>query len=424
MTSTLAPVGTAPQRKPHRNFNLLWLGEGVSVLGNATTSILIPLLAITGFGAGPGWMGTLTAAAWLPWLVIGLPAGAWVDRMDPRRVMITSDLVAAAALVTVPIAALFDVLTLAHLVIAALVNGGATVFFRTAYSKLLIEIVDEDDLEQANGKLFGTESAMQVVGPGVGGVMAQVLSAAGAILLDVFSFLISAFCLFRIRPTPPHEPVAQPPKESLRTRIKDGISYVARDRYLRTMTLIGGASNFGLTGMMALIVLFLIDSIGLRPSLVGLALTLGSVGGLVGAAIARSLSQRWGSGRVSTGLLVLSGPSVMFVPLAGPGWGVTWLILGLFLVGVFVVAGNVIRAAWRQRYVPAALMGRAVTTSQVINFGTMPLAGVTAGILGESIGLRATITVMALIHLLACTAILISPFRSLRELPDQELVSM
>ncbi len=120
MTSTFAPVGTAPSGSPNRNFNLLWLGEGVSVLGNATTSVLLPLLAVTGFGAGPGWMGALTAAAWLPWLVIGLPAGAWIDRLDPRRVMITADLIAAAALVTVPIAALVGLLSLPHLVIVAL----------------------------------------------------------------------------------------------------------------------------------------------------------------------------------------------------------------------------------------------------------------------------------------------------------------
>lgn len=417
MTSTHAPVGTAAQRKPNRNFNLLWFGEGVSVLGNATTSVLLPLLAVTGFGAGPGWMGALTAAAWLPWLVIGLPAGAWIDQLDPRRVMIAADLIAAAVLVTVPIAALIDLLSLPQLVIVALANGAATVFFRTAYAKLIVEIVEEQDLEQANGRLFGTESAMQVVGPGVGGVMAQLVTAAGGLLIDVFSFVVSALCLARIRPHRSMVTHPSPRPESLPSRIRAGISYVVHDQFLRTMTLIGGASNFGLTGMMALIVLFLVDTVDLRPSLVGLVLTLGSIGGLVGAAVARRVSARWGSGRASTGLLLLSGPSVLLVPLAGPGPKVIWLIAGLFLVGVFVVAGNVIRAAWRQRYVPAEMMGRAVTTSQVVNYGTMPLAGLAAGVLGEQIGIRPTIAIMAVIHLLACMAILASPLRSMHELP-------
>ena len=104
MTTPTAPVAPPPPLARNRNFSLLWFGEGVSVLGNATTSVLLPLLAVVGFDAGPGWMGALTAAAWVPWLLIGLPAGAWVDRLPARRVMIVSDLVAALTLASVPVA--------------------------------------------------------------------------------------------------------------------------------------------------------------------------------------------------------------------------------------------------------------------------------------------------------------------------------
>src|SRR3954469_793663 len=85
-------------------FGLFWFGEGVSLLGNATSTVLMSLLAVVHLHAGPGWMGALTAAAWLPWLLIGLPAGAWVDRLPPRAVMITADLVAAITLLSIPIA--------------------------------------------------------------------------------------------------------------------------------------------------------------------------------------------------------------------------------------------------------------------------------------------------------------------------------
>lgn len=124
-----------------RNFTLLWSGETVSLLGTATTSVLLPLLAVSTFHAGPGWMGLLTAAAWLPWLIIGLPAGAWLDRLPPRRVMIIADLVAATTLTTVPLAAWSGGLSLSQLIIVALLGGVATVFFRTAYVKLLPLIV-------------------------------------------------------------------------------------------------------------------------------------------------------------------------------------------------------------------------------------------------------------------------------------------
>jgi MFS family permease len=120
-------------------------------------------------------MGLLTAAAWLPWLLIGLPAGAWLDRLDPRAVMIIADLVAAATLASVPLGWWLGFLTLPQLLVVALLGGATTVFFRTAYVKLLPLIVPDERLETANARLFGTESAMQIAGPGLAGLLAQLL---------------------------------------------------------------------------------------------------------------------------------------------------------------------------------------------------------------------------------------------------------
>ncbi|KRC65766.1 hypothetical protein ASE12_13960 [Aeromicrobium sp. Root236] len=417
MTPAPTPVTTATPLRQNRNFSLLWLGEGVSLLGNATTAVLLPLLAVVDFGAGPGWMGALTAAAWLPWLVIGLPAGAWVDRMAPRRVMIVADLVAAAALASVPVTWAVGALTLPHLVAVALANGACTVFFRTAYGKLIPDIVETRHLEQANGRMFGTESTMQVVGPGAGGVMAQFLSAAGGLAVDAVSYVVSAACLWRIRPSG-ESSAPDTDTEPLMTRIREGITYVAHDPYLRPLTLIGGVSNFGLTGFTTLLVLFMVDDLALSPSVVGFALMAGSVGGIVGAALSGRFSRRWGSGRAAVGLMLASGPTTLLLVMAGPGWQTMWLIVGVFLTDVCIIAGNVIRNAWRQRYVPGHLMGRAITTSQVINFGTMPVAAATAGLLGEQIGLRSTIAVMAAIHLVSTLAVLLTPLARVRDLPS------
>ncbi|BAK33058.1 putative major facilitator superfamily transporter [Microlunatus phosphovorus NM-1] len=196
---TVDSVAPSIRRALGRSFSLFWFGEGVSLLGAATTSVLVPLLAVTQLSAGPGWMGLLTAATWLPWLVIGLPAGAWMDRSDPRRIMITADLVAAAALASVPVAWWLDALGLAQLLVVALVTGTCTVFFRTGYVKLLPQIVPAGALETANARVFGTESAMQVVGPGVAGLLAQVASAAVGLVGSVLGFCVSAICLARIR---------------------------------------------------------------------------------------------------------------------------------------------------------------------------------------------------------------------------------
>lgn len=421
MTSRPAPVATSLPLRRNRDFSLLWFGEGVSVLGNATTSVLLPLLAVVGFRAGPAWMGALTAAAWLPWLVVGLPAGAWVDRWVPRRVMITSDLVAAATLLSIPVAALLHVLALPQLLLVALGNGLCTVFFRTAYVKLIPEVVAEAHLEPANARLFGTESAMQILGPGLGGLLVQWLSVAFGLLVDTVSFLVSALCLWRVK-TPHGAPGTAATRRALGEQIREGVRFVSGDRYLRWLTVIGGVSNLGLTGYATLLVLFLVRDVGLTPSSVGTVLMLGSSGGLVGAAIATRVARRWGTGRASNVLLVCGGPPALLIPLADHTWRLGLAVVGAFLVGVCVVAGNVIRGAWRQRYVPRELMGRVVTASQVVNFGTMPLAGVLAGWMGGHLGVRTTIAVMAGVHVLACLSILASPFRGRRELPDRQEV--
>lgn len=421
MTTYPAPVAPPPPLARNRNFGLLWFGEGVSVLGNATTSTLLPLLAVVGFDAGPGWMGVLTASAWVPWLVIGLPAGAWVDRLPARRVMIVSDLTAALTLASVPIAWLFHVLTLPQLGVVAFCNGVCTVFFRAAYPGLMRQIAPREQQEQAFARLFGTESAMQVVGPGAAGVIAQVASAAGGLLVDAVSFVVSAVCLWRLklppREAPGQEQPGHDPLMPLRQRIREGIDYIRHDRLLRFFTVMGGISNFGLTGYTTLLVLFLVREVHLSAGAVGLALAVGSVGGVVGAAIATHVSRRLGSARALLALQLVAGPPALLVALGGPGWRLVVMVMGMLLVGIGVVAGNIVRGAWRNRYVPDAMVARQVTTAQVVNLGTMPLAAITAGALGAQLGLRPTIAVMAAIHVLACLSLLRSPLRGLREMP-------
>lgn len=421
---TRSPATVAADLPLHRNrdFSLLWLGEGVSVLGNATTSVLLPLLAVVGFDAGPGWMGLITAAAWAPWLLIGLPAGAWVDRLPARRVMVASDLLAAASLASVPVAWALDVLTLPHLVAAAFANGVCTVFFRAAYPLLVRQVAPRHQQETAFARLFGTESAMQVAGPGAGGVLAQALSAAWGLAADALSFLVSATCLLLLRLDGPGREVRSQTGEDpvlLRIRIREGIDYLRQDRLLRFFTIVGGVSNFGLTGYGALLVLFLVRDVRLDEARVGIVMAVGAAGGVVGASLATRLSQRLGSARALLSLQLLAGPPALLVPLGGPGAGLVAMVAGMVLVGIGVVAGNVVRGAWRNRYVPVEMVARQVTTAQVVNLGTMPVAALAAGWLGSAIGLRQTIALMAAVHTGACLSMWWSPLRGLRDMPER-----
>lgn len=246
-------------------------------------------------------------------------------------------------------------------------------------------------------------------------------SAALGLLADAASFLVSAACLLRLRlPQPTLPRAARPAAAPLRTRVREGIDYVRRDRILRFFTLLGGVSNFGLTGSSTLLVLFLVRDLRLSPAVVGVVMAAGSVGGLIGATVATRVSRRLGSARALLGLQVLAGPSALLVPLGAPGGRVALVVAGLVLVGVGVVAGNVIRGAWRNRYVPEEMLARQVTTAQVVNLGTMPVAALAAGWLGAHAGLRPTMALMALIHAVACLAMFASPIRGLREMPEAQ----
>ena len=421
MSTPTDVVAPQPTLARNRNFRLLWAGEGVSVLGSMTTTVIFPLVAVTQFDAGPFWMGILAGAIWLPWLVLGLFAGAWVDRSDPRRVMMRADLVAAVVVATVPLAWALDALTLPHLVLAALGLGCCTVFFRTAYAAFVPRVVASPDLERANARIYGTESAMQIGGPGVGGLLVQVFSAAFAIVIDVASFLVSWVCLARMRPAElgpaPEKPAAQP----MGRQVREGVVIVARDPFLRFFSIQGGLSNFALTGYGALLVLFMVRDLGLEPGSIGFVFALGSAGGLGGATVATRATTRLGNAGALRVLQVVGGPPALLVGLAQPGLGASLVAVGSFIVGVGVVGANVVRSSFRVRYVPGDLLGRTSATSSVLNFGTMPLAGLLAGGLGTWIGVRETILLMAAIHVMASLSVWVSPYRAGRDLPDQPM---
>ncbi|KGN38764.1 MFS transporter [Knoellia subterranea] len=410
-----------PPPGPGHNFRLLWAGEGISVLGSMTTTVVFPLIAVTRFDAGPLWMGVLAGAIWLPWLVLGLVAGAWVDRSDPRQVMMRADLASAAIVGSVPVAWAFDVLTLPHLVVTALGLGCCTVFFRTAYATFVPRVVASDDLERANARIYGTESAMQIAGPGIGGLLVQLLSAAYAVVLDVVTFLASWWCLARMRTEELGAGPERAPREPLGPQIREGVAIVVRDPYLRFISILGSVGNFALTGYGALMVLFMVRDLDLAPGSVGFVLAAGSVGGLLGATLATRATRWWGDAGALRWLQVIGGPPALLIGLAWPGAGVLLVVVGSFFVGLGVVGANVVRASFRVRYTPAELLGRTMATSSVLNFGTMPLAGLVAGLLGSWIGVRETILLMAAVHAMGSLAVFVGPYARGRDLPDQPM---
>ena len=199
-----------------RDFRLLWTGETTSCLGSSIGGVALPLVALSVLHASVLAVSALTAAAWLRWVLIGLPAGAWVDRLLRRPVMIAADVVSVAAFGSVPVAAWCGALTTVQLMFAALAGGTASVFFKTAYRAFLPALLAADDLLEGNARLQGSEQVANVAGPGAAGVIAQAAGAVCGVLADAASFAVSAICLSRIR-------VAEPPRVARRRNLRHEI---------------------------------------------------------------------------------------------------------------------------------------------------------------------------------------------------------
>lgn len=367
-----------------RDFRLFWIGETTNKLGTTASAVAMPLVAVTALDATPFQVGLLTAFTWLPWLVVGLPAGAWVDRLPRRPVLIACDLVGAALFLAAPIGAWLGLLSIGQLLATALIAGVASVFAATAYQVYLPSLVDPGDLTEGNAKLHGSESAAQVAGPGVAGLLAALGGAVTALLADAVSFLVSAACLAGIRRTEPPRPVVERPR--LRTQIGAGLRFVTRDPYLRVLMVFGATSNLALTGYQAILVVFLVREVGAGAGTVGLLLSLGSLGGVLGALIARPVARAIGSARGMLLLELAAGPFALLIPLTTPGAGLVLLVVGLVGVGAGVVASNVSSATFRLLYTPAELLGRVTATSRAINYSMMPLGAVLGGALASGIG--------------------------------------
>jgi MFS family permease len=401
----------------HRDFRHLWAAETVSQVGTQVTLLALPVVAVTVLDATPLEMGVLTALETAAFLLIGLPAGAWVDRWRRRRVLVTADLVRAVVLATLPLAYLLDVLTLGQLFVVAAVTGTATVFFDVAYQSYLPTLVDRDQLVDGNGKLEASRAVAQAAGPGATGVLLRVLGAPLLIAVDAVSFLLSALFIGRIG-TPDVVP-DRAARRSLRAEIAEGLGFVVRHPLLRRIVACTGISNLFGSMNSALLVLYVIRELGLSESTLGLVFSIGAVGGLGGAASAAWFARRVGEGRAIPLSALVFAAAGTTVPLAALGAPVLWLVPGWFVLSWSVVVYNVVQVSFRQRLCPPGLLGRMNASVRFIVFGTMPLGGLLGGVLGEWFGVLPTLWIAAAGGVAGCLPVLLGPLLTMRDLPDE-----
>jgi len=401
----------------HHDFRQLWIGDSVSQFGTQVSLIALPYLAVTVLGADEFEMGILGTLEYLAFLVIGLPAGAWVDRWRRQRVLIANDIVRAFALGSLPIAYYLDALTLGQLFVVALVAGTATVFFDVAYQSYLPAIVDRKQITEGNSKLEISRAVAQVAGPGLGGWMIKILGTPLMIAVDAASYLLSAFFVARIaHEEPAHD---KSTRRALRVEIGEGVRFVASHPLLRRIAACTSLFNFFTSVSAPLLILFMVRDLGFSPGVIGLIFSAGAVGGLLGAVSATPIARWVGEGRAIPLGAFLAVPFTFFYPLAAFGPSVPLLIAAGLGMSFSVVVYNVTQVSFRQRMCPPHLLGRMNATIRFLVWGTMPVGAFVGGVIGDVFSVLTALWVAAAGSVLASLPVVLSPLVGMRELPDE-----
>ncbi|ROR35436.1 MFS transporter [Kitasatospora cineracea] len=409
---------TSPLRG-HRAFRRFWAGQAVSQFGDRVSELALPLIAVGALDASTAQVAGLTAALWAPNLA-AVFLGAWVDgRPDQRRLLVLADLVRAAALATLPVAALFGAVTLGQLYAVAVVTGAAGVLFGNAYAPFFARLVPRSAYLAANSRLSGTRSAAQLAGPALGGALVQALTAPVAVLADAVSFLVSALLVGGVRTDRPPTDGADGPDGAdgaVLRRAREGLGFVLRHPYLRASLGCCTTVNFFTFLGFGLTVLFAGRELGLSAGRIGLAFGLGATGGLLGALGAPALSRRIGAGRtIVLGAVLFPAPIALLAVAGGPVWARTGVLAAAeFLSGLGVMLFDVPLNAVQAAVVPDRLRSRVSGAFATVNYGVRPLGALLGGLLGTVLGLRPALLVAAFGGSLAVLWLLPSPVPRVR----------
>lgn len=393
----------------NQGFLTFWAAQTVSVFGSQITLLALPLAAVVLMDASAAQMGGLLAAGTLPTLLFSLPAGVWVDRLPRRPVMIATDIGRAALLASVPLAWAADMLTLTQLYVVAFLARALTLLFDLAYHSYLPVLIGRDDLPEGNAKLQVSQSAALITGPGIAGVLVQILTAPVAILADACSFVLSALFLRRLNAPEPKQTAG--PARSLRSEIVEGVRFIWDQPALRSIAAAAAAWNLFGNALLALYILFLTDELGLSAGWLGFIFGAGSVGFLAGAAWSHRLAEVIGRGKLMTAGVFMNGIGWLVVPLAAGS--VLILVVTLSLARILTSAGSMafdINAlTTRQQVTPDRLLGRVFASSRFISGGIAPVGALLGGAAATTLGIKPVLVVCAVGLLATGLLVRISP---------------
>jgi MFS family permease len=366
-------------------FRRYWSASTVSMFGDQVSSVAVPLTAVLVLHARAFEMGYLTALQWLPSLLFGLHAGAWVDRRgERRRAMIFADLGRAVALATVPICYAFNILTLAQMYAVTFAEGALSVLFTVSDGTLFVSIVPPEGYVDGQSLIYGSRALSFLGGPSAGGLLVQALSGPYAIIVDALSFIGSALQLGMIRPV-------EPPAADGGDGVTAGLRFIARAPIVRASLTGVAVINFFNLMFNALFMLYAVRTLHVTPGVLGVVIGAGAIGGILGSIFCKRLTSSLGAGLVYVaGCFVFTVPLAL-VPLASSAHG-TLVLLMLFAAefasGFGVMVLDITIAAIFGVVIPVEMRSRVSGAFQSINYGTRPLGALLGGLIGTALGLR------------------------------------
>jgi len=392
-TPGLAATGPVPLWR-NRPFAFFWVAQLLSNAGTQVSELAIPLTAVLVLSAGPAQMGALTALEALPSLVLGLFLGVVVDRVRRARMMFWCNVGQGLLIGTIPVAAMLDVLTLPQLYVVTFAAGGLALAYSLAHTAYVpVLVTDLRQLPAANSSVALSDSVTAVGGPGLGGLLVQLLTAPVAVAVDAVSFLAAAVLQLAGRRADP--PMTM--RGGFGLSLREGLTAFVHQRGVFALTVGKGTFDFFHWGVLALYLLYAVQELGLSAATIGLIAMLGSLGPLVAGVITAPLSRRFGTSWTSVVAAVLLGGNLLIPLASGPdALVIATVAIGHFLVGLGVVYIIISRATMLQRTVAPELLGRVGAVIRLIEWGAGPVGGLAGGLLGELLGLRAGLVVLGL----------------------------
>ena len=398
-------------------FGRIWGSIAVSLMGTQVSLLALPLTALVALDAAPSQVALLAAAGTAPFLVFGLPAGAWVDRWSRRALMVTTDVLRGLLLASVPVAWALGVLTLAQLYLVAFGIGSLSVLFDVASLTVLPALVPRGQIAAANGRLEAARAVAQTSGPGLGGVLVQVLTAPLAVAVDAVSYLVSGVLLRGLPPMPAPERPAE--REPLLRQVTAGLAFCLRHRYIRPLALGAAWMNLWVEAFLAILVTYAVRDLGLSAAIAGLVLAGSNVGYLLGSLLVPRLNRTWGVGRsIALGAALQVG--FVVATLARTGLPALWLTVGLAISAAGTGIWNVDAVSLRQATTPAPMLARMNASNRFLIWGTMPLGAALGAWLADWIGLADTALIAAIGAPLSALPVVFSAVRGVHTMPDDD----